>query len=231
MKQIIYLITALVLMTACHRSTVQKTTKKVENKPSASPVVKLETTMGTLKVQLFENTPGHRDNFIKLVEQGFYDSVLFHRVIPNFMIQGGDPDSKGAPAGKALGMGGPGYTVPAEFIDSNIHVKGALAAARMGDQMNPTKASSGSQFYIVQGQSINDAMLNQIEGMRNFKYTYAQREIKKKKGGTPFLDREYTVFGQLIEGFDVLDKIAAVARDRSDRPNTDVMIIKATVFK
>jgi peptidyl-prolyl cis-trans isomerase B (cyclophilin B) len=147
------------------------------------------------------------------------------------MIQGGDPDSKGAPTGKMLGMGGPGYTVPAEFVETNLHLKGALAAARTGDQMNPTKASSGSQFYIVQGQSLSDGMLDQIETMKKFKYTPEQRALYKEKGGTPFLDRDYTVFGELVEGFDVLDKISAVARDRGDRPTEDVMIIKATLIK
>jgi peptidyl-prolyl cis-trans isomerase B (cyclophilin B) len=196
-----------------------------------TPMVEMVTNMGTMKIKLYDNTPQHRDNFIKLVEQGFYDSVLFHRVIPSFMIQGGDPDSKGAPAGKMLGMGGPGYTVPAEFVETNLHLKGALAAARMGDQMNPTKASSGSQFYIVQGQSLVDSQLDQIEQMKKIKYTEEQRKAYKEKGGTPFLDRDYTVFGELVEGFDVLDKISAVARDRGDRPTQDVMIIKATLIK
>ena len=233
MKHLIFLITAVILTTSCNRTTAQKVSKvdnvKKEEVLSASPMVELQTTMGNLKIKLYENTPGHRDNFVKLVKEGFYDSVLFHRVIPSFMIQGGDPDSKGAPAGKMLGMGGPGYTIPAEFVDSNLHVKGALAAARMGDQGNPTRASSGSQFYIVQGQSMSDAQLNQIEQMRNYKYTEEQRKEYKEKGGTPFLDREYTVFGELVEGFDVLDKIGAVAGDRSNRPTVDVMIIKAIV--
>ena len=229
MKQLTLLITALILTTACQRSVAQNNNAKVDN--NKTPMVEMVTNMGTLKIKLYDNTPQHRDNFIKLVEQGFYDSVLFHRIIPSFMIQGGDPDSKGAPAGKMLGMGGPGYTVPAEFVDNNIHVKGALAAARMGDQMNPTKASSGSQFYIVQGQSLSDGMLDQMEGMKKFKYTPEQRALYKEKGGTPFLDRDYTVFGELVEGFDVLDKISAVARDRGDRPNEDVMIIKATLIK
>jgi cyclophilin family peptidyl-prolyl cis-trans isomerase len=229
MKQLTLLITALILTTACQRSVAQKNNAKVDN--NKTPMVEMVTNMGTIKIKLYDNTPQHRDNFIKLVEQGFYDSVLFHRIIPSFMIQGGDPDSKGAPAGKMLGMGGPGYTVPAEFVDSNLHVKGALAAARMGDQMNPTKASSGSQFYIVQGQSLSDGMLDQIEGMKKFKYTPEQRALYKEKGGTPFLDRDYTVFGELVEGFDVLDKISAVARDRSDRPTQDVMIIKAVIVK
>ena len=229
MKQLTLLITALILTTACQRSVAQKNNAKVDN--NKTPMVEMVTNMGTLKIKLYDNTPQHRDNFIKLVEQGFYDSVLFHRIIPSFMIQGGDPDSKGAPAGKMLGMGGPGYTVPAEFVDSNFHVKGALAAARMGDQMNPTKASSGSQFYIVQGQSLVDSQLDQIEGMKKIKYTPEQRSLYKEKGGTPFLDRDYTVFGELVEGFDVLDKISAVARDRGDRPNEDVMIIKATLIK
>jgi peptidyl-prolyl cis-trans isomerase B (cyclophilin B) len=229
MKQLTLLITALILTSACQRSVAQKNNTKVDK--NKTPMVEMVTNMGTLKIKLYDNTPQHRDNFIKLVEQGFYDSVLFHRVIPSFMIQGGDPDSKGAPAGKMLGMGGPGYTVPAEFVDNNIHVKGALAAARMGDQMNPTKASSGSQFYIVQGQSLSDGMLDQMEGMKKFKYTPEQRALYKEKGGTPFLDRDYTVFGELVEGFDVLDKISAVARDRGDRPTQDVMIIKATLIK
>ncbi len=229
MKPLILLFTALIMTTACQRSVAQKNNAKVDN--NKTPMVEMVTNMGTLKIKLYDNTPQHRDNFIKLVEQGFYDSVLFHRVIPSFMIQGGDPDSKGAPAGKMLGMGGPGYTVPAEFVDNNIHVKGALSAARMGDQMNPTKASSGSQFYIVQGQSLSDGMLDQMEGAKKFKYTPEQRALYKEKGGTPFLDRDYTVFGELVEGFDVLDKIAAVARDRGDRPTQDVMIIKATLIK
>ena len=229
MKPLLFIFTALILTTACQRSVAQKNNTKVDN--NKTPMVEMQTNMGTLKIKLYDNTPQHRDNFIKLGEQGFYDSVLFHRVIPSFMIQGGDPDSKGAPAGKMLGMGGPGYTVPAEFVDNNIHVKGALAAARMGDQMNPTKASSGSQFYIVQGQSLSDGMLDQMEGAKKFKYTPEQRALYKEKGGTPFLDRDYTVFGELVEGFDVLDKIAAVARDRADRPNQDVMIIKATLIK
>lgn len=229
MKQLTLLITALILTTACQRSVAQTNNAKVDN--NKTPMVEMVTNMGTLKIKLYDNTPQHRDNFIKLVEQGFYDSVLFHRIIPSFMIQGGDPDSKGAPAGKMLGMGGPGYTVPAEFVDNNIHVKGALAAARMGDQMNPTKASSGSQFYIVQGQSLVDSQLDQIEQMKKIKYTEEQRKAYKEKGGTPFLDRDYTVFGELVEGFDVLDKIAVVARDRGDRPTQDVMIIKATLIK
>lgn len=229
MKPLILLFTALILTTACQRSVAQKNNATVDN--NKTPMVEMQTNMGTMKIKLYDNTPQHRDNFIKLVEQGFYDSVLFHRVIPSFMIQGGDPDSKGAAAGKMLGMGGPGYTVPAEFVDNNLHVKGALAAARMGDQMNPTKASSGSQFYIVQGQSLSDGMLDQMETMKKFKYTPEQRALYKEKGGAPFLDRDYTVFGELVEGFDVLDKIAAVARDRGDRPTQDVMIIKATLIK
>jgi peptidyl-prolyl cis-trans isomerase B (cyclophilin B) len=229
MKQLTLLITALILTTACQRSVAQTNNAKVDN--NKTPMVEMVTNMGTMKIKLYDNTPQHRDNFIKLVEQGFYDSVLFHRIIPSFMIQGGDPDSKGAPAGKMLGMGGPGYTVPAEFVDNNIHVKVALASSRMGDQMNPTKSSSGSQFYIVQGQSLVDSQLDQIEQMKKIKYTEEQRKAYKEKGGTPFLDRDYTVFGELVEGFDVLDKIAVVARDRGDRPTQDVMIIKATLIK
>jgi peptidyl-prolyl cis-trans isomerase B (cyclophilin B) len=146
------------------------------------------------------------------------------------MIQGGDPDSKDAPAGKMLGMGGPGYTIPAEFVNENVHIKGMLAAARQGDQVNPQKASSGSQFYIVQGQPVNDAFLNQVEQMRNFKYSDEQRNAYKELGGTPHLDRDYTVFGKITEGMDVLDKISKVNCDRANRPLEDVKIIKAIVL-
>jgi cyclophilin family peptidyl-prolyl cis-trans isomerase len=193
-------------------------------------LVLLETEYGNMTIKLSDATPKHRDNFIKLVEKGYFNDLLFHRVINGFMIQGGDPDSKNAKAGVPLGMGGPGYTIPAEFVDSLIHLKGALAAARQGDQVNPLRASSGSQFYIVQGSPMSDAQLGQIERQLGFSYTPEQREQYKTVGGTPFLDRQYTVFGHIVEGLDVIDRIGSVATDERDRPKKDIKI-KATVIR
>lgn len=191
--------------------------------------VTLKTDLGDIKIQLYNNTPLHRDNFLKLAREGYYNGTLFHRVISKFMIQGGDPNSRNAAAGVALGMGGPGYTVPAEFRDENVHIKGALAAARTGDGMNPQKASSGSQFYIVQGDNVNDQFLNSMESRKNFKYTEAQRAAYLQSGGTPHLDRDYTVYGMVVEGFDIIDKIAAVAKGAGDRPVQDIKVISTTV--
>ncbi len=170
--------------------------KKMDSKET---IVLLKTTMGDMKIKLYNETPLHRDNFIKLVNEKFYDGLLFHRVIKNFMIQTGDPESKYAPAGKRLGSGGPGYTIPAEILPQFKHKKGAIAAARLGDQMNPKRESSGSQFYIVQN--------------------------------APHLDGQYTVFGEVIEGLDVIDKIANVQTAPGDRPVEDVKIISATIVK
>ena len=177
----------------------------------------VSTNQGDMKIKLYNHTPKHRDNFIKLASEGYYDGTLFHRVIPGFMIQGGDPDSKGAPAGKGLGSGGPGYRVDQEI--GSPHFRGALAAARDG---NPQKASSGSQFYIVTGKSVTDAELDQIEKRKGFKYSDAQRDLYKEVGGTPMLDGEYTVYGEVVEGTEVAEKIAEVARNGANRPNEDV---------
>jgi len=196
----------------------------------------LQTSMGDITLRLSDSTPLHRDNFLRLVKQGFYDSVLFHRVINNFMIQSGDPTSKTAPPGKPLGGGGPGYTVPAEFRTSLFHKKGALAAARQGDDVNPEKASSGSQFYIAQGKKFTDGALDSLENFRlgGRKISAQQREVYKTFGGTPHLDQGYTVFGEVVKGIEVIDKIAAVptskAADR-DRPLEDVKINKAKLVK
>ena len=179
----------------------------------------INTTMGTIKIKLYDATPQHRDNFVKLVKQSFYDSLLFHRVIKEFMIQGGDPQSKNAAAGMALGMGDVGYQVPAEFVDSLFHQKGALAAAR---DNNPAKASSGCQFYLVQGKKFTAQELDMVEQRMGFKYSQRQRDIYMNIGGTPHLDKNYTVYGQIIEGMDVLDKIANVATAPGDRPLVDV---------
>jgi len=198
--------------------------------------VLMQTTMGDMVIRLSDSTPLHRDNFLKLVKVGYYDSVLFHRVIKNFMIQGGDPNSIRAVAGKPLGDGGPGYTVPAEFRKTLFHKKGALAAARMGDNVNPTKASSGSQFYLAQGRVFTDAGLDSVETFRlnGRKIPAEQREVYKTIGGIPHLDQGYTVYGEVVKGLDVLDKIAAVQTSRGqdrDRPLQDVRIIKAKLIK
>ena len=198
--------------------------------------IKIITNLGEMVVRLSNKTPKHRDNFIKLVKNHFYDSLLFHRVINNFMIQAGDPDSKNAPAGKPLGNGGPNYIVPAEFRTTLFHKKGAISAARQGDNVNPGKASSGSQFYIVQGKKFSDAGLDSLEifRLKGKKIPADQREAYKTLGGTPHLDEGYTVFGEVIIGMEVIDKIATVATSRAadrDRPMENVMIIKAKLVK
>lgn len=195
--------------------------------------VLLQTSYGDLVVRLSDSTPLHRDNFLRLVKTGFYDSLLFHRVIQNFMIQGGDPVSKNAAPGKPLGNGGPGYMVPAEFRPTLFHKKGAIAAARNN---NPEKASSGSQFYITQGKIFTDAGLDSMETFRlqGRKIPLAQREVYKNIGGIPQLDQNYTVFGDLLKGWDVLDKIAAAETSKQadmDRPLQDIRIIKAKLIK
>jgi peptidyl-prolyl cis-trans isomerase B (cyclophilin B) len=193
-------------------------------------LIEFETTEGVMLVKLYNQTPLHRDNMVKLVKEGYYDGLLFHRVIKSFMIQGGDPDSKNAKPGQMLGQGGPGYTVPAEIIDSLIHKKGALAAARMGDQVNPTKASSGSQFYIVQGRPFNENELNSMSARSGIKYNDAQKELYATLGGVPHLDGGYTVFGELVTGFDVLDKIGNTQTGAGDRPVKEMKIIKAKML-
>ncbi|MDR1348792.1 MAG: peptidylprolyl isomerase [Prevotellaceae bacterium] len=174
-----------------------KTEKIAEVKTSNSPVFDIVTTLGTVRIKLYRETPLHRDNFVKLAESGYYDGVLFHRVIRDFMIQTGDPDSKNAQPGARLGMGGPDYKIDAEILPQFKHKKGAVAAARQGDQINPEKKSSGSQFYIVHNQN-----------------------------GTPHLDGAYTIFGETVSGLDIVDKIAAAQTGEGDRPVTDIKIEK-----
>ena len=182
--------------------------------------VKITTDMGEIIIRLYDATPKHRDNFIKLVNEGFYNGLLFHRIIQGFMIQGGDPLSKNAPSGTMLGMGGGDMArIPAEFNKNLIHKKGALAAARDG---NPEKASSACQFYIVQGQRTPPQQLKMIAQQKGISYTKKQEEAYSTRGGTPFLDMEYTVFGEVIKGLDVVDKIAAASKDGSDRPLKDI---------
>ncbi|KQR71910.1 peptidylprolyl isomerase [Pedobacter sp. Leaf176] len=185
--------------------------------------VLIKTSFGECIVKLYNETPLHRDNFLKLSKEGYYNGTLFHRVIKDFMIQGGDPDSKNAKPDSLLGEGGPKYTVPAEFRDSLFHKKGVLAAAREGDVVNPLKASSGSQFYLVQGKVFTDEQLNSLEEKRlKFKIPEWQRQVYKTIGGTPHLDRNYTVYGEIVVGLDIVDKIAAVLTDKNNRPKQDV---------
>jgi cyclophilin family peptidyl-prolyl cis-trans isomerase len=194
------------------------------SKPIKGQHIIIETSMGTMELVLYEDTPLHKENMIKLINEGFYDGQLFHRVITNFMIQGGDPHSVNAPKGQRLGTGGPGYQVPAEFSPNHLHKKGALCAARQGDGMNPEKKSSGSQFYIVQGQVLSVDQLTKLQSQRGQKpFTPEQIEVYSTLGGTPHLDGSYTVFGEVIKGMEIIDAIAAVETDNSDRPINDVI--------
>ena len=186
-------------------------------------LIRISTTLGDMVIRLYDETPAHRDNMVRLIRDDFYNNQLFHRVIRDFMIQGGDPQSAGAESGARLGNGGPGYTVPAEFRKDLYHKKGALAAARKGDQVNPGKASSGSQFYLVQGRVFTPEELRMMEERGMGPFSEEAVEIYTTLGGTPHLDGAYTVFGEIVEGLDVLDRIAAVPTDAFDRPLTDVV--------
>lgn len=182
----------------------------------------ISTPLGNMTAILYNETPVHRDNFVKLVKEGFYDGTLFHRVIKDFMIQGGDPISKNAAPAQPLGTGGPGYTLPAEFHPALIHKKGAIAAARTSDNVNPERRSSGSQFYIVQGKKITPSELNVMAIRNGITYTPEQIKIYETIGGTPFLDQQYTVFGEVIEGLEVIDAIASVPTEGQNRPLKDI---------
>lgn len=243
--------------------------------------IRISTNYGDLVVKLYDQTPLHRDNFIKLVKEGFYEGTLFHRVIKGFMIQGGDPDSKGAPKGKRLGSGDVGYTIPSEIEPSLFHKRGALCAARQGDQVNPERRSSGCQFYIVWGEKFSGSKMDQMDRqyqmqainevfsqlasqhrdeimqMRRDRNRDALMELQQQleaeanaivvekglgripeerrnaymsEGGTPFLDNQYTVFGELESGFDIVEKIQNVQTDEADRPLEDVKILSATII-
>lgn len=200
-----------------------------EAKKNKNKFVVIETNKGSIKIEVYNDVPQHAANFLKLVKEGFYDSLLFHRVIPSFMIQGGDPDSKNAPSKKMLGNGDLGYKVPAEFkLPTYYHKKGALAAAR---DNNPEKASSGCQFYIVVGKIFTDADLNNMEQRGRFKYSEQARTDYKTIGGTPHLDGDYTVYGQVITGQEIVDAISLVPRDTNNRPNEDVRILNIKIKK
>ncbi len=273
----VLLIICMAIFTACQSAQKKDYTMEKEVK------VKIETSQGDVVVKLYDETPKHRDNFIKLVTEGTYEGTLFHRVIKDFMIQAGDPESKNAPKGKMLGSGDVGYTLPAEFVYPRyFHKKGALSAARQGDNVNPKKESSGCQFYIVTGKVYNDStllgmeqQLNQkrlteafnslaqkhmkeiykmrkendqeglmtlqetlfakaeamVAGQPEFRFTPEQVKAYTTVGGTPHLDGDYTVFGEVLEGMEVVDKIQRVATDRSDRPEEDVKIIRMEVLR
>ena len=193
--------------------------------------VLIKTSVGDITIKLYNETEYHKNNFIKLVEQNFYDGVLFHRVINAFMIQTGDPDSKNASADKQLGRGGPGYTIPAEITPKFYHKKGALSAARTSDQMNPTRRSSGSQFYLVTGKVYSDSELNMFEKQAHTKLTKEQREAYMTIGGTPHLDGQYSVFGEITDGIEIIDKIQKVKTGAGDRPIEDIKIIEMTIIK
>lgn len=200
--------------------------------------VRMHTTAGVIDLCLYDETPKHKENFLKLVKEQQYDSLLFHRVIKDFMIQGGDPDSKNAPAGALLGEGDLGYTVEAEFMPQvHFHRRGVLAAARESDDVNPAKASSASQFYIVWGKVYTEEQLEAYKEFykrrtgRELVITPEQEAVYTTVGGTPHLDGEYTVFGEVIGGLDVVEKIQGVACDGNDRPLEDVRILKVEIIK
>jgi peptidyl-prolyl cis-trans isomerase B (cyclophilin B) len=230
---------------ACTNSTAQKNKNIIEKKEAIEmtqttpedvdtiaqkeQLVKISTDYGDMLIKLYNETPKHRDNFIKLAKEGFYNGTIFHRVIQGFMIQGGDPQSKNPQPGAMYGNGGPGYTIPAEFNKELFHKKGALAAAREGDQVNPTKASSGSQFYIVQGKTWTNTELAQMGQKMGIIFPQEHKKVYETLGGTPFLDMNYTVFGEVVMGLDVIDKIAATKTLPGDRPAKDIKMTVSLV--
>ena len=198
--------------------------------------VLLETTAGNIRIALFDETPQHRDNFLKLIKEHVYDSLLFHRVIKDFMIQGGDLHSKHAQPGQRLGSGDYNYTVEAEFrLPKIFHCRGMVAMAREGDRVNPERRSSACQFYIVWGRVYNDARLmkvqERLDTTAHVQLTPEMQEVYKTVGGIPHLDGQYTVFGEVVEGLDVVDRIQLSATDPYDRPLEDIRILRATVTK
>lgn len=272
----------LTLIACCMLSCTGNQKKTTNMEKGNETLVRMETTMGNITVKLYNETPKHRDNFIKLTKEGVYDSTLFHRVIKNFMIQAGDPQSKTATDTTTLGNGDVGYTIPAEFNPQFFHKKGVLAAARQGDEVNPERASSGCQFYIVTGRKFSEAQMVNMENQMNdarletvfnnlarkhmkeiykmrkagdtdgllelqdsleaqareevakepaLKFTREQIQAYTTVGGAPHLDGAYTVFGEVVEGMDVVEKIENVGTNRADRPKIDIRILKATVIE
>ncbi len=195
------------------------TTKSTTTTMDTSTYVLISTDLGDIKIKLYDETPQHKANFIKIIKDGVIDSTLFHRVIAEFMIQGGDPNSKNAQPGQPLGMGGLNYRVPAEFNKNLFHKRGALSAAR---DNNPAKASSSCQFYIVQGKKYTKQELATLAARTGNSWTEEQLKTYEEVGGTPFLDMNYTVFGEVVSGIEVVDKIATLPKDGNDRPTNDV---------
>jgi peptidyl-prolyl cis-trans isomerase B (cyclophilin B) len=202
-----------------------------QEKHQKGVAVEMVTSMGRIVLLLYDDTPVHRDNFMKLVESHVYEGTLFHRVIDGFMIQGGDPESRQAKPGQMLGNGTLGYNLPAEFRPHLFHKRGALCAAREGDEVNPKKESSSSQFYIVQGRVWKQEDLDMMEQRFGKKFPPEHRDVYTTLGGAPHLDGDYTVYGEVLEGMDVVDKIASVKRDGFDRPVEDVRIISVKILK
>ncbi|HUM51117.1 MAG TPA: peptidylprolyl isomerase [Chitinophagales bacterium] len=210
-------------------ATAAKVETKIKQPMDTTTYIVITTKFGDIKLKLYDETPQHKANFIKIVKDGVLDGTLFHRIIPEFMIQGGDPDSKTAQPGQHLGMGGLPYKVPAELSKNLIHKKGALAAARDG---NPQKASSSTQFYIVAGKKYTEAEIQMLASRTGNNWTDEQKKIYMEQGGTPMLDMNYTVFGEVVEGLDIIDKIVSQPRDGSDRPNEDIkMTVKVAENK
>ncbi len=239
MKKVIglYILLTIIALNSCSAQSGRKSGKKkavaeakaeTEKKSDKMTEVLIKTSKGNIRIALYNETPQHRDNFVKLAKENYYDNVLFHRIIQNFMIQTGDPDSKTAKPGQRLGSGGPGYRIPAEFVPTIYHRRGAVAAAR---DNNPAKSSSASQFYIVDGQVYDNAYLDMIEQRTGKKFNAEQREAYTTIGGAPFLDGDYTVFGQVLSGMEVVDKIAAQPKDANDRPLEDIRIISMKVIE
>jgi len=218
-----------VKLRASKNGKMSETTERVFVEAPEACLVTIETEFGNMVIELFNGTPKHRDNFLKLAGESYFDGLLFHRVINGFMIQGGDPNSKNAAPGQPLGTGGPGYTIPAEFTSKYVHIKGALAAARQPDQVNPEKASSGSQFYIVHGRGVSKAALEQVAAQRQIEYSPEQIAAYEKFGGTPHLDMLYTVFGRVIQGMEVIDKIGSQQVAPDNRPVKDVKMKILTI--
>lgn len=227
MKKIFFLTFFLSLVGIVYSQIIDKQKEEMEKEA----LVEMTTSYGKIVLKLYNDTPLHRDNFVKLAEEGVFDGLLFHRVIEQFMIQGGDPNSRDAKPGKMLGDGTLGYNVPAEFRPHLFHKRGALCAAREGDNVNPKKESSASQFYIVQGRVWSDDDLSRMSMQFNKDFSPEQRKAYTTVGGTPHLDGEYTVFGEVVDGMDVVDRIAAARRDRFDRPLEDIRIESVKVIK
>ncbi len=220
-----------VTLTAVKGKKMKSMTKDIYISPPEKCLVRMLTSKGEMIIELYNETPKHRDNFIQLAEDGFYDGLLFHRVIKGFMIQGGDPNSRNAMSGVRLGNTGSGYTIEAEIRKDLFHIKGSLAAARQGDQVNPQRASSGSQFYIVHGETVSPENLQAYSLQNGMSYGEEEERLYREMGGTPYLDGLYTIFGKVIEGLEIIDAIALEPTQVGDRPVNNIQIIEIQVIK